>query len=352
MSVADNLVSIIVPVYNAEKYLQDALASALNQTHTSIELICINDGSTDNSLALLQEAANSDARVHIIDKPNAGYGAAMNQGIAAARGTWIAILEPDDWIDTRMLEHMLAYAATFANVPDIVKCPYWRVREDDTPAMPLWKKQVCTYKGLIPKTSELFTLCEAPELFARHPSIWSALYLRNFLQREQISFPEHPGSGWADNRFLADTLARASRIAYLDQEFYHYRAGTQQAEQAFLKASPTIPFERWHEMADALEAAGVTSDAIWQAHIRRGCTYLMQVQEAVGLDQPEVQAAVERLFERMPESLVLAEPALSPSFKKRYLLVMGKDQRRVSRIPYMLYQARFLLKHVQAQLFH
>ena len=92
------LISIIIPVYNVEQYLDECMKSLINQTLKDIEIICINDGSTDNSLEILKGYAEKDDRIKIIDKENGGYGIAMNMGLKAATGEYIGILEPDDYV--------------------------------------------------------------------------------------------------------------------------------------------------------------------------------------------------------------------------------------------------------------
>ena len=89
-------VSIIVPVYNVEKYLSKCLESLINQTLKDIEIICVNDGSGDNSLDILKNFAQNDSRIKIIDKPNSGYGATVNKGIEHASGEYVAIFDHDD----------------------------------------------------------------------------------------------------------------------------------------------------------------------------------------------------------------------------------------------------------------
>ena len=95
-NVDNQLVSIIVPVFNAEPYLAQCLDSILAQTHRELEVICLNDGSTDGSLAIMQAYAARDERIRVIDKQNQGYGATCNRGLEEARGAWISIVEPDD----------------------------------------------------------------------------------------------------------------------------------------------------------------------------------------------------------------------------------------------------------------
>lgn len=107
---SESLVSVIVPIYNAGPYLEQCLNSIVGQTHKDLEIILLNDGSTDDSLATMRRYAENDARIKVIDKQNQGYGATCNRGHAEATGTWISIVEPDDWIEPGMYADMLAFA--------------------------------------------------------------------------------------------------------------------------------------------------------------------------------------------------------------------------------------------------
>ena len=99
-------ISVIMPTYNVEKYLASALESVINQTFGDIEIICINDGSTDNSLHILEDYAAKDKRIKIINKENSGYGASMNIALKQAKGEYISIVETDDFIEFNMLERL------------------------------------------------------------------------------------------------------------------------------------------------------------------------------------------------------------------------------------------------------
>ena len=101
------LVSVLVPICNVEKYLDECLSSLQNQTLKDIEIICINDGSTDSSLDIINEFASEDPRFVVIDKSNSGYGDSMNRGLESARGKYISILESDDFLDADALEFMV-----------------------------------------------------------------------------------------------------------------------------------------------------------------------------------------------------------------------------------------------------
>ena len=124
------LVSVIVPIYNAGPFLEQCLDSIVGQTHKDLEILLLNDGSTDDSLATMQRYAAQDGRIKVIDKQNQGYGATCNRGLKEATGTWISIVEPDDWIEPGMYADMLAFAEKFTEqgTPlDIAKTPYWRI---------------------------------------------------------------------------------------------------------------------------------------------------------------------------------------------------------------------------------
>ena len=99
---ASSLVSVIVPIYNAGKFLRQCLDSICNQTHKNLEIILIDDGCTDDSPAVIDEYAARDSRVKAVHKENGGYGAGCNRGIEMATGKWISIIEPDDYIDLNM----------------------------------------------------------------------------------------------------------------------------------------------------------------------------------------------------------------------------------------------------------
>lgn len=97
-------VSVIIPVFNTEKYISKCLSSLVNQTLDDIEIICVNDGSTDNSLEIIEKIANNDARIKIINQEHKKQGAARNSGLKIAEGEYIGFVDSDDWIDLNYYE--------------------------------------------------------------------------------------------------------------------------------------------------------------------------------------------------------------------------------------------------------
>lgn len=118
-------ISIVVPVYNNEHYLSECLDSALAQTLSNIEIICVDDGSTDGSPAMLNDYAAKDQRIRVIHKPNTGFGHSLNTGIDAARGKYLGILESDDYCEPNMYDLLFQKAKEF-DFPDMVRCDFCR----------------------------------------------------------------------------------------------------------------------------------------------------------------------------------------------------------------------------------
>lgn len=316
------LVSVIVPIYNASQFLKQCLDSICMQTHRNLEILCINDGSTDNSLDILRSCAQRDARIRIIDKENGGYGAGCNRGIAEAKGEWVSIIEPDDWIDSGMYGDMLAFAAQFQQSIDIIKTPWWDVMNwNDSQLM---EEHPCPLVCHMKRSAHSFTLADNPQLLEFHPGIWSALYRKEFLVGNNIKFPEYPGAGWADNPFLADVLARAKAIVYYDRAYYHYRSDlpgstlNHATEDAVRR-----PFDRWMTMLEILEAANATNEKVLESLYMRGFTYVEGAMYDDGVDNPIVQEGARRIFGVMDKEIVLNSSKLSGRRKREFCRVLG-----------------------------
>ena len=331
----ESLVSIIVPIYNAGPYLEQCLDSIVGQTHKDLEIILLNDGSTDDSLATMRRYAENDGRIKMIDKQNQGYGATCNRGLAEATGTWISIVEPDDWIEPGMYADMLAFAAKFADkgTPlDIVKTPYWRIWMPDTKQQ---RKLNCSYKDRIHPPKQPFAIADAAHLLCHHPSIWSAIYRKSFLDEHNIRFKEIPGAGWADNPFWVETLCQTDRIGYFDTAYYCYREETPEKSKNFAHSNTLLPLERWNDMMDVLERLGITDERILRAHNSRGFTYLSGIIEEVDLTHDDVREAAKHMFERMDADLVFSDNEVSPGMKRLYAGLRGIPCPKINPLPHM-----------------
>ena len=208
-------ISVLVPIYNVERYLEECLQSLRDQTFEDFEVICINDGSTDSSREIIQRFMDADQRFRVIDKPNSGYGASMNQGLRTARGTYVNILESDDYLEPDGLARMHKVAKDFD--AQVVKAGfyfYWSTPEVRNEYCALVSKQLCD-KLENPQVNQ--------EIFYSKPSIWSALYRRDFLEENDIVFLETPGASYQDAAFNFKVWVSAERVVYLDEAYLHYR---------------------------------------------------------------------------------------------------------------------------------
>ena len=208
-------VSVLVPICNVERYLEECLDSLAAQSFTDFEVLCINDGSTDGSLAIIHRFMEADARFRVIDKPNSGYGASMNMGLVNAIGEYIAILESDDFFEPNALE--LLVDAAERNQSDVVKADFY------------------LYWSTPQERDELFRIVDEQEIgrtmrpiddlaiFFRKPSIWSALYRTSFLKDNGIDFLETPGASYQDAGFNFKVWASAARATFIADPILHYR---------------------------------------------------------------------------------------------------------------------------------
>ncbi|WP_072499933.1 glycosyltransferase family 2 protein [Olsenella phocaeensis] len=322
-------VSVIVPCYNTEAFLDQALSSLEANDRCSLEVIVVNDGSTDGSLAIMREHEARDPRVRVIDKENSGYGANMNRGISEARGTYVGILEPDDYLRPHMFDVMFECAERHG-LPDMVKTPYIRVWMPTTPQEHLY---MCSYYGRIKPEDEPFTLADCPRLIQHHPSIWSAIYRRDFLTQNDIRFMEVPGAGWVDNPFLIQTCVLAKSIVYINEPFYCYREDLPGSSSVLRKAG--LSFERWNDMADVIDRCGVTDEGILRSFYVIGFRYAGAAIDEFGLEIPEVREWISQMFRRMDPKVVASIVTLSGSFKRTYFRLSGYEPVPFSDLPYL-----------------
>lgn len=206
-------VSVIIPVYNVEKYLRHCLDSVVAQTLNGIEIICVNDGSPDNSQAILEEYAEKYSNVKVIVKKNGGLSDARNCGMKVAQGKYIAFVDSDDFIEKDMMERLYQRASE-ADADIVVGDLY--LYDNKTKETSLYRDQAL-YLYL---KNKIFKLQDYPE-FLRNIAAWDRIYKREFVERIGVRFPE--GFVYEDAFFTFVTLAQAERIAVVPKQFYYYR---------------------------------------------------------------------------------------------------------------------------------
>lgn len=205
-------VSVLVPIYNVKAYLTQCLDSLVNQTLTDIEIICIDDGSTDGSAAIIQEFQKSDSRIKVITKHNSGYGDSMNRGLKKASGKYVAIVEPDDYIDLNAFEKLYDYANTYD--ADVVRANYYTNKGG--------KDTKLAYVDPL-DAGHIINPRRHSWIFFQAPAIWSAIYKREFLLKYDIKFLPTPGASYQDTGFNFKVWANATRAYFTTEAFLHYR---------------------------------------------------------------------------------------------------------------------------------
>ena len=216
------MVSIIVPIYNAAPYLEQCIKSLMNQTLKEIEIILVNDGSTDESLSVCEAFAATDERIILIDKKNNGVSEARNDGLCIAKGTYVGFVDPDDWVDKDMYENM-SVAAIGADA-DICMCNY--VKENDGSTVPVLMKQSGTIEKEAILTKIAANVIAKPSFRSGETDIMGSvcrlLIRREFLVLENIWFDK-------DVAFMEDLLVcmeaflKCERIIIDEGAYYHYR---------------------------------------------------------------------------------------------------------------------------------
>ncbi|QTU83701.1 glycosyltransferase family 2 protein [Xiamenia xianingshaonis] len=209
-------VSVIIPVYNCEKYLNETLRRLTGQSLQEIEILCVNDGSTDGSLGILNDWARKDDRIVVVDQPNSGAGAARNHGLRRARGEYLSILDSDDLYEPDMLAH--AYECASKHAADMVVYGadfYYEDKNafDSVPWLDLKR---------LPEQNPFSVHDVAGNPFrSTNGWTWDKLFKRSFIQENGIVFQEQ--RTYNDMVFTFLSFCCASRIATLHEVLIHQR---------------------------------------------------------------------------------------------------------------------------------
>lgn len=210
-------VSVVMPVYNVAQYLEECLNSVLRQSLTDIEVICVDDGSTDGSAAILDEYARKDSRVRVIHNSNNGYGKSMNIGISMSRGEYIGVVETDDYIATEMMQELYCCAKK-CNL-DVVKGDYYIFKDTDG-------KRQFEYVNII-SDEELYGKIIEPlnekKIFKARINTWAGIYKRSFLEDNNILHNETPGASYQDNGFWFQVFSQAKSVMLINKPYYYLR---------------------------------------------------------------------------------------------------------------------------------
>lgn len=204
------VISVIIPVYNCEKYIAECLDSVIQQTYTDIQIIAIDDGSTDKSGEILDRYAQKDARIQVLHSPNGGASAARNAGLAHAVGEFVTFVDSDDIIEPDMYQYMLAYFSE--EDVDIVHCGYTKINRDGT----LKRVRGACEQYRFGSAEGMLHFIKG-DLFTG--ALWNKIYRRKILDR--ISFDNNIKIN-EDVLFNFYAFREARRSVFLSKTFYHY----------------------------------------------------------------------------------------------------------------------------------
>lgn len=214
--------SIIIPVFNVEPFLKVCLDSISHQTFQEFEVICVNDGSTDNSLSILEEYAQKDTRFKILSQKNQGQGVARNEGLKIAKGEYIIFIDPDDWLEDNALENI--YNFFQETNADVIEFNYREYNDYSG------KFRFINHGNRINKTYG-YNLAEKRYYSWKNTQkgifyridlhVWSRAYSKQFLDKIDARFA--PTKHGEDHIFTHIVLLNANKIYYLDQYLYNYR---------------------------------------------------------------------------------------------------------------------------------
>lgn len=214
----ERMISIILPIYNTESYLPKCIESILNQTYRNIEIIGVDDGSTDGSEMILDNYAREDPRIKVIHKKNGGESSARNVGLQMMSGQYVAFIDCDDWIEPDMYEKLIAYMLE-KNV-DMVASSWYRDRDDSS-------EKIQNRLPVSEKTfgrEELLNYIYKRDDYRGFSYMWNKLYKRKLFydaDHKLMLFDEDLILG-GDVLYLGKLVVNTKSAVYIDKAFYHY----------------------------------------------------------------------------------------------------------------------------------
>lgn len=228
---AENVkISIVMPIYNADEYLKPAIDGVLNQTLSEIELICVDDGSTDNSLSILKEFQQADERVRIITENNAGPSIARNKGLSRARGKYVIFLDADDIFEPTLLEKL--YNMSEEQQLDIAVCKFDIYNNRKAK----FEDNIRSDHGEIFLEAGVVSKSVYPDVILSCTTgyVWNKLFRKEFLYEKELTF-DADLRVFEDTHFVVTALSLADRIGKCQEKLMHHRVYTNQPRNKLFK---------------------------------------------------------------------------------------------------------------------
>jgi glycosyltransferase EpsJ len=332
-------ISVIVPAYNVEHYIDTAIKSLLSQSFSDFELIVINDGSTDSSGPIADAFARDDCRIRVIHQKNCGAPTARNRGLDMARGKYIFFMDPDDWVEPDMLGDMHSYC------------------ERHSLTLAVAGFYIETYasnnKSIIQKIAAERAVCENSQDFRRgayrlfdlnllYPP-WNKLYLRQYLNENSIRFPD---TFWDDFPFNLAVIRDIERVGIIPGAYYHFTRARTESETSKYRPAMYKKREEEHQwMLELYNYWGITDEASMEMISRRyverliGCAENLENADCklpVSEKRSQIKAMASATHAR--EALKLARPrsfmtsVLLVPFRLRWIWLIRLEGKLISRV--------------------
>ena len=211
------LVSIILPVYNTAPYLNRCMDSIISQTYEKLEIICVDDGSTDGSERILEEYAKKDLRIKVIHKKNGGESSARNVGLKMMTGQYIGFLDCDDWVEADMYEKLVL--AIIEKEVDMVASAWYKDSDEESIRV---SNKLPVSEAVFGK-EELLNYLYKRDYYRGFAYMWNKLYKRNlFYKNNKLMLFDESLTLGGDVLYLGQLALNTQNAFYLDEPFYHY----------------------------------------------------------------------------------------------------------------------------------
>ena len=231
-------ISIITPVYNSEKYLEQCLDSVVCQTLQDIEIILVDDCSTDSSPAICDRYAKKDSRIRVVHNKNSGMGVSYNLGMDKAKGEYIGFAESDDFIKNNMFEELYRLAEENGK-PDIVKSSWFRYYTANN--------HVDKDCSLDSYGDGIFSIKDIPELLTVRCTVWSAIYRTDFIRSKNVRYLETPGASYQDVGFTYKAFCNSDSVVITPEAYLYYRQDNENSS-INSKEKANVIFDEYEEV--------------------------------------------------------------------------------------------------------
>lgn len=237
--------SVIVPVYNVEKYLSYCLETIRMQTLKDIEIICVNDGSVDHSLHILQSYQEDDDRIRVIDKKNGGLSSARNAGLDAAKGEYILFVDSDDYLCVSACDRIYnEFLQTNADIVVFGTATFpWHIASGN-----IWLNNKLHVITKYYSQNTIMSLFYEP---SANPFVWNKCYSRRFIEEYGFRFDEELLYG-EDTPFLFDTFPAAREISFIEDKLYNYRCRSEGSLMSHARENPKWKLEMHLKMVEKI----------------------------------------------------------------------------------------------------